>query len=68
MGNIKDPQTFIAFIEGKGHKIITKDVYSSEQKELQGIAFDVNIPSEGLSLMFVKGFMCKEFIDRRKHE
>ena len=59
MGNIQDPQSFIMFMEGKGHKVI-----SNELKELQGKALQVSIPEKGLSLMFVKGSMCKEFINR----
>ena len=66
LGNIKDPQAFIAFMEGKGHKVIVKDLYSNERKEIQRMAFDVRIPSEGLSLLFVKGIICKEFIDRER--
>ena len=60
IGNIEDPQSFIMFMEGKGHKVISKN----ELKELQGIALQVSIPEKGLSLMFVKGSLCKEFIDR----
>ena len=56
IGNIEDPQSFILFMEGKGHKVISN--------ELQGKALQVSIPEKGLSLMFVKGSMCKEFIDR----
>ena len=66
LGNIKDPQVFISFMEGKGHKVIVKDLYSNERKEVQGIAFVVRIPSEGLSLTFVKGLMCEEFIYRER--
>ena len=59
MGNIEDPQAFILLMEEKGHKVI-----SSEIKELQGMTFDVKVPEKELSLMFVKGSLCKEFIDR----
>ena len=59
IGNIKDPQSFIMFMEGKGHKVISND-----PKELKGRALQVRIPEKGLSLMFVKGSMCKEFINR----
>lgn len=64
IGTIEAPQSFIMFMEGKGHKVIVKDLYSSEWKELQGKALQVSIPEKGLSLLFVKGSMCKEFIDR----
>ena len=64
LSNITDPQTFIAFMEKKGHNVIVKDLYSNERKEIQGMFFDVRIPSEGLSLLFVKGIICKEFIYR----
>jgi hypothetical protein len=47
------------FMEGKGRKVI-----SNKLKDLQGKALQVSIPEKGLSLMFVKGSMCKEFIDR----
>ena len=66
LSNITDPQTFIAFMEKKGHNVIVKDLYSNERKEIQGMAFDVKIPSEGLSLLFVKGIICKEFIYRKR--
>jgi hypothetical protein len=66
IGNIEDPQSFIMFMERKGHKVIAKDLYASERKELHGIAFQVSIPEKELSLMFVKGSMCKEFIDRER--
>ncbi len=59
LGNIEDPQSFIIFMEEKGHKVM-----SNEMKELQGKAFNVDIPAKGLHLMFVKGSMCKEFINR----
>ncbi len=59
IGNIEDPQSFIMFMEGKGYKVI-----SNEPKELKGRALQVSIPEKGLSLMFIKGSMCKEFIDR----
>ncbi len=64
IGNIEDPHSFIMFMESKGHKVIARDLYSSEQKELQGIALRVSIPEKGLNLIFVKGSMCKEFIDK----
>lgn len=57
LGNIEDPQSFTMFMEGKGHKVI-----ANELKETQGQAFQVAIPEKGLSLMFVKGSMCKEFV------
>jgi len=66
LSNITDPQTFIAFMEKKGHNVIVKDLYSNERKEIQGMVFDVRIPSEGLSLLFVKGIICKEFIYRKR--
>lgn len=59
MDNIEDPQSFIMLMEGKGYEVI-----SSESKELQGLALDVKVPEKELSLMFVKGSICKEFIDR----
>ena len=59
IGNIEDPQSFIMLMEGKGHKVI-----SNEPKELQEEALQVSIPEKGLSLMFVKGYICKEFTDR----
>ena len=64
IGNIEDPQSFIVFMKGKGLKVIAKDLYASERKELHGNAFQVSIPEKGLSLMFVKESMCKEFINR----
>lgn len=59
IGNIEDPQSFTMFMKGKGHKVIF-----NELKELHGKAFQVSIPEKGLSLMFVKGSICKEFINR----
>jgi hypothetical protein len=59
LGNIEDPHSFTMFMKAKGHKII-----SNELKELQGTALQVSIPEKGLRLMFVKGSMCKEFINR----
>jgi len=47
------------FMKGKGHKVIL-----NELKELHGKAFQVSIPEKELSLMFVKGSICKEFINR----
>ena len=68
LSNITDPQTFIAFMEEKGHNVIVKDWHSNERKEIQGMVFDVRIPSEGLSLLFVRGIICKEFIYREPSE
>jgi hypothetical protein len=65
IGDIDTPQEFVAHMERKGIEVISNDLYAKERKGLQGIAFDIKIPSEGLSLMFVKRFMCKEFIDRK---
>ena len=59
IGNIEDPQSFTMFMEEKGHKVI-----AIELQETQGHAFQVAIPEKGLSLMFVKGSMCKEFISK----
>jgi len=59
IGNIEDPQSFILFMEGKGHQVI-----SNELKELQGKALQVSVPEKELSLMFVKGSLCEEFINR----
>ena len=59
IGNIEDPQSFIMVMKGKGHRVIF-----NELKELHGKAFQVSIPEKGLSLMFVKGSICKEFINR----
>ena len=59
MGSIKDPRSFVAFMEGKGHKVI-----SNEMKALQGKAFQVSVPEKELGLIFVKGSVCKEFINR----
>lgn len=64
IGDIENPQSFIMFMEGKGHKVIAKDLFSNEIEDLQGIAFQVNISEMGLNLLFVKDSMCKEFIDR----
>jgi hypothetical protein len=57
IGNIEDPQSFTMFMEGKGHKVI-----ANELKEARGQAFQVGVPEKGLSLMFVKGSMCKVFV------
>ena len=57
--DIEDPKSFTLFMEGKGHKVI-----SNELKETQGKAFQVDIPEKGLSLIFVKSTMCKEFTSK----
>ncbi len=56
IGNIEDPQSLIVFMEGKGHKVMSK--------KLQPKVVTVSIPDKELSLIFVKSSMCKEFIDR----
>ena len=61
MGNIDDPGSFIIFMEEKGHKVI-----SNELKELKGNALQVSIPEKGLSLMFIKSYLCKEFLNRNR--
>lgn len=65
LGNIEDPQAFIFFMGKKGHEVIVKDVYANESEKLKGIAFDVRVPAEELSLMFVKSILCKEVLNRR---
>lgn len=65
LGNIEDPQTFILFMGKKGHEVIVKDVYANESEGLKGIAFDVQVPAEELSLTFVKSILCKEILNRR---
>jgi hypothetical protein len=59
IGNIKDPQAFSEFMQAKGHK-----VFSSAMPDAQGKVLLVNVPEKGLSLIFVKGSLCKEFIKR----
>ena len=46
-------------LNGGGYEVI-----SNELKELQGKAVEVNVPNEGLSLIFVVESVCKEFADR----
>ena len=65
LGEIEDPQAFIQFMNEKGHEVIVEDVYASEREELKGVAFDVRVPAEELSLMFVKSILCKEILNRR---
>ena len=57
--DIEDLQSFILFMERKGHKVI-----SNELKETQGKAFQVDIPEKNLSLIFVKSTMCDEFASK----
>ena len=59
IGNIQDPQSFIKFMAEKGH-----EVAANELTELHGKALQVNIPEKGLSLIFAKGSICKEFISK----
>lgn len=54
---IADPNSFIKFMEAKG-----KEVLKNEPTELQGKAVEVNVPGEGLSLMFVVELICNGFI------
>ena len=56
---IEDPQSFSKLMKEKGYEVI-----SNELKELQGKAVEVNVPNEGLSLIFVVESVCKEFADR----
>jgi len=56
---IEDPESFSKLMEEKGYEVIT-----NELKELQGKALEVSVPEKGLSLMFVIGSICKEFVDR----
>jgi len=57
---INDPESFSKLMKEKGNEVIT-----NEPKELQGKAVEVNVPKEGLSLMFVVESICKEFVDRK---
>ena len=56
---IEDPQSFSKFMKEKGNEVII-----NEPEELKGKAVEVNVPSEGLSLMFVVESICKEIVDR----
>ncbi len=59
IGTINDPQSFIIFMEENGYKVI-----SNVPKELQGKGVQVSIPENELSLLFIQGSLCKEFLNR----
>jgi hypothetical protein len=59
IGSIEDPKSFALFMKNRGYK-----VNANEHKDFQGKAIQVNIPVKELGLIFVKGSLCKKFIDR----
>ncbi len=60
MDNIEEPQLFIQLMKDKGF-----EVTSSVLAGLSDMALQVRVPEKGLSLMFVKGAMCTEYIDKK---
>ena len=58
LGDINDPFSFIALMKKKGHSLV-----SNKLQGTQGDALEVNVPGEGLNLIFLKEPMCRSYID-----
>lgn len=59
LSGVDSPATFIKVVQDRGY-----EVKMNEIRELNGNAVQVDVPAKGLSVMFVRKIMCKEFIQK----